>query len=276
MASMARWPSWSRPHRSGSPTSTPCITATPSSAGGYVLLAAGGLALIWRRRFIVAVLAATYLTTLWYATTANQGGPIWDAVVVAFGTAIYFRKRGAALVSLIAGYAGFLWLPALAGTHEAPSATFALALAVGLLVMLAGAEGIRFRHERTEAQRRIKAEEARRLASEERVRIARDLHDVVAHNISVINVQAATALHLADRQPERAIEAPVHHPRREPSGAHRAAFDPRRPAGSGRGCPPRSRAKPLPSQRPGCHREISGPPGARRRRRTQLEPSQAR
>jgi signal transduction histidine kinase len=34
--------------------------------------------------------------------------------------------------------------------------------------------------------------------------MARDLHDVVAHNISVINVQANTALHLMDRQPERA------------------------------------------------------------------------
>jgi signal transduction histidine kinase len=177
------------------------------AAGGYVLLAAGGLALIWRRRFTVAVLVVTYLVTLWYAATANQGGPIWGAVVVAFGTAIYYRKRTAAIVSLVAGYAGFLWLPALAGTHRAPSVTFALALALGLLVMLASAEGIRFRHERTEAQLRIRREEARRLASEERVRIARDLHDVVAHSISVINVQAATALHLADRQPERAVEA---------------------------------------------------------------------
>ena len=39
------------------------------------------------------------------------------------------------------------------------------------------------------------------------MRIARDLHDVVAHNISVINVQANTALHLMDRQPERARQA---------------------------------------------------------------------
>ena len=37
--------------------------------------------------------------------------------------------------------------------------------------------------------------------------MARDLHDVVAHNISVINVQANTALHLIDRQPERAAAA---------------------------------------------------------------------
>jgi signal transduction histidine kinase len=36
------------------------------------------------------------------------------------------------------------------------------------------------------------------------MKMARDLHNVVAHNISVINVQANTALHLMDRQPERA------------------------------------------------------------------------
>lgn len=177
------------------------------SAGGYVLLAADGLALIWRRRFVAAVLAVTLVTTLWYTMTPNPGGPVWTALVVAFGTAIYYRKRGAAIASLAAGYAGSVWLPAVAGPHKTPSATFALALALGLLVLLAAAEGVRFRHERAEAQRHIKEEEARRLASEERVRIARDLHDVVAHNISVINVQAATALHLADRQPERAIEA---------------------------------------------------------------------
>src|SRR6202012_2781546 len=49
----------------------------------------------------------------------------------------------------------------------------------------------------------------RRRAGEERMRMARDLHDVVAHNISVINVQANTALHLMDRQPERARSALV-------------------------------------------------------------------
>ena len=147
------------------------------------------------------------MTTLWYTTTANPGGPIWDALVVAFGTAVYYRQRAAAILSLVAGYAGSLWLPALVGPHKPPSATSALSLAVGLLILLGVAEGIRFRHERAQAQRHIKDEAARRVASEERVRIARDLHDVVAHNISVINVQAATALHLADRQPERAIEA---------------------------------------------------------------------
>jgi signal transduction histidine kinase len=177
------------------------------SVGGYLLLAAGGLALIWRRRFVVAVLAVTLVTSLWYSMTTNPDGAIWGALLVAFGTAIYYRKRAAAIASLVVGYVGSVWLPVLVGPHKTPSLTFAVDLALGLLILLAAAEGIRFRHERAEAQRHIKEEEARRVASEERVRIARDLHDVVAHNISVINVQAATALHLADRQPERAIEA---------------------------------------------------------------------
>jgi signal transduction histidine kinase len=50
-------------------------------------------------------------------------------------------------------------------------------------------------------------EEARRRTSDERLRIARELHDVVAHNISLINVQAGSALHLMDQQPERARAA---------------------------------------------------------------------
>jgi signal transduction histidine kinase len=54
---------------------------------------------------------------------------------------------------------------------------------------------------------RSRHDQALRQASEERLRIARDLHDVVAHNISVINVQANTALHLMGRQPERAAAA---------------------------------------------------------------------
>lgn len=177
------------------------------SAGGYVLVGAGPAALVARRRFPVATLTAVYVATLWYALSSNPDGPIWYALTVAFGTAIYLRKRAAAIGSLVAGYVGFLWGPALVGTHGAPSAASALGLAALLLFMLAVAEWIRLRNQRAVALARGYEEEARRRAGEERLRIARDLHDVVAHNISVINVQANTALHLMDRQPERARSA---------------------------------------------------------------------
>ena len=54
---------------------------------------------------------------------------------------------------------------------------------------------------------RTRAEEARRRAGEERMRIARELHDVLAHNISLINVQAGVALHLMDDQPGQSRSA---------------------------------------------------------------------
>jgi signal transduction histidine kinase len=51
---------------------------------------------------------------------------------------------------------------------------------------------------------RSRREERRRRASEERLRIAQELHDVLAHNISLINVQAGVALHLIDDDPDQA------------------------------------------------------------------------
>ncbi|MFG1921168.1 sensor histidine kinase [Cryptosporangium sp. NPDC048952] len=52
--------------------------------------------------------------------------------------------------------------------------------------------------------------EARRRVVEERVRIARELHDVVAHNIAMINVQAGVAAHVLDRSPDQAKESLAH------------------------------------------------------------------
>jgi signal transduction histidine kinase len=50
-------------------------------------------------------------------------------------------------------------------------------------------------------------EEARRRVAEERLRIARDLHDVIAHGVAAINLQAGAALHVIDRQPDVAAPA---------------------------------------------------------------------
>ncbi|MFC4011412.1 sensor histidine kinase [Nonomuraea purpurea] len=79
-------------------------------------------------------------------------------------------------------------------------------LTVVLLLMVV-AELARIVRARREDQERTAEEEARRQASEERLTMAQELHDVLAHNISLIHVQASTALHLIDDNPEQARTA---------------------------------------------------------------------
>jgi signal transduction histidine kinase len=178
---------------------------TPGIAA-YLLLAVGGASLIARRRYPVGVLAVTLAVAIWPGM-ASQASLIWIALIVAFFTAVQARQRAAAVASLVIGYVASIWPPWLIGTRSHASAGFAVGLALGLLFLLAVAEVIRARGQRTAALEHSRQEELRRRAGEERMRIARELHDVVAHNISVINVQANTALHLMDRQPDRARSA---------------------------------------------------------------------
>jgi signal transduction histidine kinase len=172
----------------------------------YLLLAVGGASLIARRRYPVGVLAVTLAVAIWPGM-ASQARLIWIALIVAFFTAVQARQRAAAVASLVIGYVASIWPPWLIGTRGHATAGFAVGLALGLLFLLAVAEVIRARGQRTAALEHSRQEELRRRAGEERMRIARELHDVVAHNISVINVQANTALHLMDRQPDRARSA---------------------------------------------------------------------
>ena len=173
----------------------------------YAAVAAAGLALVARRRFPVGVLVVTGTLSVGYWALAQVPSPIFLCDIVALVTVVLARKRVAALLALVAYYAGYQWLPVLTGVRPAPSPLAAVLAAAGLVVLLGVAELLCLRRQRAVAIARSRQDQARRQASEERLRIARDLHDVVAHNISVINVQASTALHLIDRQPERAAIA---------------------------------------------------------------------
>ena len=98
-------------------------------------------------------------------------------------------------------------MPAILGTGDEPELAAVLGLAAWLLVLATTTEIVRIRRERAAETRRAREEEARLRASEEQLRIARELHDVVAHNLSLINVQAGTALHLIRERPELAERA---------------------------------------------------------------------
>jgi signal transduction histidine kinase len=180
---------------------------------GIALLAGGALSLVERRRHPVAVLGVTFATTFGYELLNYPGGPIWFALIVAFFTVQTSGHRVIGLVSIAVGYASLWWEAALLG-RPAPSAGAAVALAAWMLALVAVAEVVRIRRayagevrRRAQDTERAREEAVRRRQSEERLRIARELHDVLAHNISLINVQASTALHLLEEHPEHARPA---------------------------------------------------------------------
>jgi signal transduction histidine kinase len=76
-----------------------------------------------------------------------------------------------------------------------------------LVAVIAASEGWRARRERLAQTRAAREEAERRRGSEERLRIAQELHDVLGHHISLINVQAGVALYLMDDDPEQARSA---------------------------------------------------------------------
>ena len=207
-----------------------CHPATPLDAGAYALLALGPLALVMRRRYVREVLAFVFAVTVVYVARGYVLGPNFLSLGLAIVSAIFAGERVLAWAAVGAGWLVFLGLPWALGHSGEPKVLATLAIAAWLLVALAGAEGVRSRREHFAEAKRARELQARRKADEERLRIAQELHDVLAHNISLINVQAGVALHLMDEQPEQARialtainEASADALRRAPLGARRAA-----------------------------------------------------
>src|SRR6516165_4238795 len=168
----------------------------------WVLLAVGPVALVARRRHPVAVLWVCFAATL-----PPGAGVANVSFTVAFFVAATAGKRYWAWLVLAIHFAWTIWLDPLIYRDTNPPVNDALLLAGWVLALAIAAEAYRFRAERVAATRASRQIEQRRQQSEERLRIARDLHDVIGHNISLINVQASMGLDLMDSRPEQARAA---------------------------------------------------------------------
>jgi signal transduction histidine kinase len=186
----------------------------------YAILLIGPIALFWRRRYPITVLAVASAASIAFATFAAPHWAFAVAPVVALFSAARAGRRRAAVVTAAGAYVAYLmicWVfAAQLGVDERaqPDLRTALLLAagLGLTVILGGAAKVRAEHMaemmKVRAERaRAREEQERRQASEERLRIARELHDVLGHHLSLINVQAGVGLHLMDNRPEQAREA---------------------------------------------------------------------
>lgn len=179
-----------------------------------VLVVIGPLLLLVRRRYPVRVLVASLLPPLVYTIREYPPGPVFLSLIVALFTAMTAGHRVVSYSVLAVGYLSMGWLGPLIRDNELPDAAYAGGVAAWLLVLAAFSEVVRVRRAYVAAERRREAEEQAALeeaerarAGEERLRISRELHDVLAHHISLMNVQASVGLELMDANPEQARTA---------------------------------------------------------------------
>jgi signal transduction histidine kinase len=199
------------------------VTGGPESDGrplswadGAVAGTAAGLVLV-RRRWPLPVLFASAVLAVLAADRAGElaGGFTATAVVATYTVAAHTSRATAWLVgglTAVALYGGLVaWSDQGWFGPASVVAWIGMATAVGDAIRTRR-EYVAEVEERARRAEQTRDEVARRRVAEERVRIARELHDVVAHHIAVINVHAGLAGHSVRTRPEKA-EASLGHVR---------------------------------------------------------------
>ena len=181
----------------GSPPLTPL---------GAAWLGVTVLSLLVVHRFPLAMFLLTSASAVGYYASGLPGGPV--IVVPTIALFMLTRHRG----PLTAGITGSAAVACLYIEHVIVSGSFALQIGAGFLVVwliavIGVGTAVRAQFAAVAARREQADEHRHRLAEQERLRIAREVHDVVAHSLAMINVQAGVAAHVADRRPEQAKEA---------------------------------------------------------------------
>ncbi|HWD05063.1 MAG TPA: sensor histidine kinase [Amycolatopsis sp.] len=176
------------------------------SGGGAAWLIATVLTLLIVHRYPLPVFIATAASAYAFYASSEPGGP----VILVPTIALFMLTRRAG--PMVASWIGAGVLAAGYVAHVIIARTFEVDAAAGFsVVWMAAVIGIgtavRYQFAAIAARREQATEHRHRLAEQERLQIAREVHDVVAHSLAMINVQAGVAAHVADRRPEQAKEA---------------------------------------------------------------------
>ncbi|MER6618313.1 sensor histidine kinase [Streptomyces xantholiticus] len=188
-------------------------TREPLDVLARLLLLAGPALLLLRRKYPVVTVFGVCAVALVYFAAGYPYGPVFLTIAVAVFAAIVAGHRRAAWWAVGLLWAAHLliahWLYAYlppAGDEAAPWGQEVF-ITAWVIAVVAASELVRVRREVWARERAERAAAEQRRADEERLRIARELHDVLAHSISVINVQAGVGLALLDADPEQARTA---------------------------------------------------------------------
>jgi signal transduction histidine kinase len=192
----------------------------PLTLAVYLLLLVGPIALLWRRRHPVTVFALAAAASIGFGTFAEPRWTYGVAPLIAVFAIARAGRAPAAILGAALGYAAYLLICGVfaeqlglpAGARIDARAALLVPVGLAVAIFLGSASKVRAEHlaemMKVRAERAAaKEEQERRQASEERLRIARELHDVLGHHLSLINVQAGVGLHLMDNRPEQAREA---------------------------------------------------------------------
>ncbi len=190
------------------------IQAMVPSALSLLAIALTTLPLVLRRRapwpvFAWCLVAWALCQTEMNGISLSVAGPL-----IALFTVASLRSRAEAAVAAVVAMGVFLFAPAPAEQVRVltqltvfQNAALALAAAFAGYALHEHQDRIRASEERALAAERTRETEAQRRVEAERVSIAREVHDITAHSLSAVSIQAAAAERLVDRDPAAAKEA---------------------------------------------------------------------
>jgi signal transduction histidine kinase len=183
-------------------------------AVGYGLVLLHTLPLAARRRFPGTVFAVCVASGLAFAAFFLPPFVLGPAILVAVYSVAAYGDRWVSLAGLAVAELGLAAFQLTAGRFERlERSTFLLFMGIIAVAWVLGHfVGVRRLNvlqleERTAELEQAREELARRAVAEERLRLARELHDVVAHAMSVIAVQSGVGAHVADSRPEEVGKA---------------------------------------------------------------------